>query len=210
MITMNNKQGLLFVAEGIDGCGKTTFLKELEKELLLLGQNVLLTKEPGATKLGKDLREMLMSKTYDLTPLSEYLLFAADRAEHFFHSVIPHLQQGGIVLSDRMGDSSLVYQGIVKKVPINFMKKVNAVCMQQQQPTRVFYLKIDSKIAEKRLKERGKILPFEKTVLEQQSIITAGFDKIFLKRADVSILNAQESVSSLTKQALQVIKKFIK
>ena len=69
----------------------------------------LFTKEPGSTYLGEKIRTMILKKEFDMCSLSEFLLFAADRAEYFQKFIIPSLKQGYLIVSDRMADSSLAY-----------------------------------------------------------------------------------------------------
>src|SRR5438067_1616217 len=104
-------QGMLITIEGIDGSGKSTLAKNLYQHLIANDVDALLTREPGATPLGKALRTILQEKNVAVCDQAEYLLFAADRAQHFKDTIIPALAKGTVVISDRMADSSLVYQG---------------------------------------------------------------------------------------------------
>src|SRR3989338_3646399 len=103
-------KGLFISIEGIDGCGKTTLIEKLVAALKDSDKQVLLTKEPGGSMLGKQLREILQQQQEKLDGKAEFLLFAADRAQHFTTTVIPALENGRIVITDRCSDSSLAYQ----------------------------------------------------------------------------------------------------
>jgi dTMP kinase len=104
--------GLFVAFEGGDGSGKSTQARLLAEWLEHdQGHEVLLTREPGATAVGRQLRELLLGHTNELGPRAEALLFAADRAHHVHSLVRPGLQRGAIVITDRYSDSSVAYQG---------------------------------------------------------------------------------------------------
>lgn len=106
------QSGLFLAVEGGDGAGKTTQIARLAARLTTAGRNVLTTREPGATPLGAHLRRLLLHPdTGPLDPRAEALLFAADRAQHAATVIRPHLNSGGVVITDRYMDSSAAYQG---------------------------------------------------------------------------------------------------
>lgn len=103
----------MFIAfEGIEGSGKSTLVEGVAKGLRKRGRNVLTTREPGASPLGKKLRALLLDlRTENLTKEAEIFLFLADRAQHVNAVIRPALQAGKIVLCDRYQDSTIAYQG---------------------------------------------------------------------------------------------------
>lgn len=103
--------GTFITFEGIDGSGKSTQLRLLNNFLRTHGCNALLTREPGGTKLGLRLREALLDATEEVDPLTELLVFAADRAQHVRRILVPALQNGAVVISDRYADATVAYQG---------------------------------------------------------------------------------------------------
>jgi dTMP kinase len=103
--------GTFITFEGIDGSGKSTQLRLLNNFLRTAGCNVLLTREPGGTKLGLRLREALLDATEEVDPLTELLVFAADRAQHVRRILVPSLEKGEVVISDRYADATVAYQG---------------------------------------------------------------------------------------------------
>ncbi|WP_062205976.1 dTMP kinase [Demequina salsinemoris] len=102
--------GLFVVFEGGDGVGKTTQLKRLSDALQSAGREVVVTREPGGTALGHQLRQLILHGDH-VAPRAEALLYAADRAHHIETLVRPALARGAVVLQDRYIDSSIVYQG---------------------------------------------------------------------------------------------------
>ena len=103
--------GTFITFEGIDGSGKSTQLRLLDKFLRANGCDVLLTREPGGTPLGLRLRAALLDATEEVDPLTELLVFAADRAQHVRRVLRPALAAGGVAISDRYADATVAYQG---------------------------------------------------------------------------------------------------
>jgi dTMP kinase len=117
----NLKKGVLISFEGIDGSGKSLLVNNLYK-ILQTQYKTLITKEPGETDLGKKIRKIVQEQNVKIGPLAEYLLFATDRAQHFTEFIIPNLQEKYLILSDRLADSSIVYNGYGRDLPINKIK----------------------------------------------------------------------------------------
>ena len=103
--------GTFITFEGIDGSGKSTQLRLLGNFLKTHGCNALLTREPGGTTLGLRLRAALLDAMEEVDPLTELLVFAADRAQHVRRMLRPALALGGVVISDRYADATVAYQG---------------------------------------------------------------------------------------------------
>lgn len=119
-------KGKFFVFEGIDGSGKTTQLKLLGESLAARGYPVLYTREPGGTRVGELIRELLLNPQYsELFPRTEALLYAAARAQHVAQVILPALEQGQLVLCDRFLDSSLAYQGFGRGMEVRLLEQIN-------------------------------------------------------------------------------------
>ena len=103
--------GTFITFEGIDGSGKSTQLRLLNNFLRANGWNALVTREPGGTPVGLRLRAALLDATEEVDPLTELLVFAADRAQHVRRVIRPALENGHIVISDRYADATVAYQG---------------------------------------------------------------------------------------------------
>lgn len=192
------KRGFWVVFEGIDGVGKSTLMDLVFKEFELRGYSIVRTGEPGSTPLGKNIRQLLDFDQDRPIPLAEYLLFAADRAQHMANVVIPAIKDKKILFCDRSADSSLAYQGFGRGVDRELIKFVNAQAMQNTFPNRIFYLKLSPDDALRRREQRGGVVPsFE---LEQKSFferVALGFDTIFADRDNVTILDAEQSPKDL-------------
>jgi dTMP kinase len=207
---MKINDGFLFSVEGTEGCGKTTLIKNVLEKLLTMTSQVITTREPGATQLGTTLRTMLMDRVVKPCTLSEFLLFAADRAQHFQEFIIPYLNKNYIIISDRMADSSLVYQGYVKGLDQEMISAVNQWAMQYHKPNLVFYLKIDPITALERIHARNEgFLAFEEEILKKKYELVQGYDLILLNRSDVVVLDANKSPEFLANQMVKVILDYI-
>jgi dTMP kinase len=120
------RNGCVFVAfEGGEGSGKSTQIEKLASSLRAAGHAVTVTHEPGATAVGRRIRELVLHHEEPLTPRAEALLFAADRAHHVDTVIRPALQAGEVVLTDRYVDSSLAYQGVGRGLTIDEVERVS-------------------------------------------------------------------------------------
>ena len=117
MSTSSTPAGKLISFEGLDGAGKTTQIELLTHWLQARGIPYLHTREPGGTPLGAEIRRLLFERPdLDITPLAEAFLFQADRAHHFSTLVLPALEAGTLVVTDRCFDASIAYQGFARNV----------------------------------------------------------------------------------------------
>lgn len=128
--------------EGIDGSGKTTQSRLLAAHLREQGHNVLLTREPGGTEIGDQIRTILLDNlnNTDMQPRTELLLFCASRAQLVGQVIRPHLARGGIVICDRYADSTLAYQGYGHGLPVDELKQILRFATGGLRPDRTIYL----------------------------------------------------------------------
>jgi dTMP kinase len=200
-------RGILIPIEGIDGSGKSTLAHSLFTKL----KNqfpVHLTKEPGGSELGKQLRTILQTQTMPVSAQAEYLLFAADRAQHFDEVIIPNLEQNKIILSDRMCDSSLVYQGYGRGLDLNIIKTINNWVMKNIKPDVTIYVRVPLEIAIQRIHKRNKKLSaFEHTSFLQKLI--GGFDTIYKDRKDVILIDGNQKPGKVLQQTLDALYSWI-
>ena len=205
-----NPKGRLIVVEGIDGSGKTTFSNLLYSKLKQRFNNVFLTKEPGGTKFGTLIRSILENQdiTKSLCKESNFLLFAADRAQHIQEVVEPYISKGYIVISDRMDWSSITYQGCGYGVDISMINNINKWLNCSIEKDLTFYLAIDQETAQKRLLQRGKKLTmFEKATYEFWKRVIKGYEDLCKNNSNVEILDAKQDPDLMIKQAIESIEK---
>ena len=186
------KTGILITFEGIDGSGKSSVARSLcdalKKEFA-----VVLTREPGATELGKQLRTILQKRTFDLDAKAEYLLFAADRVQHMQEIVLPALRDNKVVISDRMADSSFAYQGYGRGVDPGMITQINRWAMQEREPDLTIYLELDYEQACERLAKRNeRATVFERERADFFERVQQGFEVAFKGRTIIRIDASQE------------------
>ena len=200
------KRGMLVSCEGIDGSGKSTLVKNVAKKLTEHNLPVIATREPGATQLGTVIRTLLQEKQIPICQKAEYLLFASDRAQHFHEIVIPNLQNNKIVISDRMADSSIVYQGFGRNLSIDMIKTINNWSMEKITPDLTLYVKISPEIARERLVKRNeKLTDYEKEKESFFKKLITGFETIFSHRQNVLYLDGTQTPEQLADTATEQI-----
>ena len=202
--------GTLIAVEGIDGSGKSTLVGDLSRELASLGREIVVTKEPGGTDFGKHLLDILHKDRDWLGYQAEFLLFATDRSHHFQSVVVPALERGAIVLSDRLADSSLAYQAHGRGLNREMVDRINRWAMSDIQPDLVFYLHLTYEQASKRIRQRQKALStFEKEQQDFWQRVIAGYDKELLGRESVITIDASQTQEAVYAEAVEKLKEWM-
>jgi dTMP kinase len=142
--------------EGGEGTGKSTQIKILAEKLKSLGKQVLVTREPGGTPLGEAIRHLLKHapEGRGMASHTELLLFLASRSELVRQVIVPALDRGSWVLSDRFSDSTIVYQGAGRKLPREVVERLNAFAIGPHLPGLTLVLEVEPEIARQRLEVR--------------------------------------------------------
>ncbi len=144
--------------EGIEGCGKSTQARHLKDYLEGNGREVLLTLEPGGSRLGKELRKMLLSlENNDLTREAELFLYLADRTQHVQQVIRPALHTGKTVISDRFIDSTVAYQGFGREMHVQTLQNMNRVAVDGTWPDLTFLLDLSPETGLRRALERNMV-----------------------------------------------------
>ena len=147
----------MFIAfEGPDGSGKSTQSKLLAEYLQGLGQNVLLTREPGGTAIGEQIRHVLHDlRNKAMQPRAEILLYSAARAQLVGEKIKPHLAAGGIVLSDRYADSTMAYQGYGRGLDLERLRLITAFATDHLKPDLTLLFDIEAEAGLRRRQAGG-------------------------------------------------------
>jgi dTMP kinase len=150
-------RGKFLVLEGIDGCGKSTQLRQLaawlpSSGLLPPGATLITSREPGGTALGQALRELLLHPPQGLAPQSraELLLYAADRAQHVQQCIEPNLATGNWLLCDRFSGSTAAYQGFGRGLNLSLIDQLEQLATAGLQPDLCVWLELDPQLAAQR------------------------------------------------------------
>lgn len=144
-------QGTFISFEGVDGVGKTTQVERLRAYIESQGRECVVTREPGGTALGVAIRKMLLhgvdtgdeNDCADIAPRAEALLFAADRAQHVAEVILPALQRGAVVITDRYLDSSLAYQAGGRELTAAEIRNLSMWATNGLLPERTYLLDMD-------------------------------------------------------------------
>ena len=157
-ITGQTTQGIFIAFEGGEGTGKSTQSKLLAQWLEQEGETVLLSREPGGTELGKDLRKILLGhETGNISPRAEALLYAADRAHHVYSVIRPALDRGEVVISDRYFDSSAAYQGAGRVLNPTEVARISRWATESLYPTLTILIDLPAEIGLSRLQSRDRL-----------------------------------------------------
>jgi dTMP kinase len=157
-ITSPKTDGLFISFEGGEGSGKSTQSKLLKEWFENEGKSVVLSREPGGTDLGKNLRKILLDNdTGDISPRSEALLYAADRAHHVYSLIRPALERGDVVITDRYFDSSIAYQGAGRILSPNEVARINRWATESLFPTLTIILDQPADIGLSRIKSADRL-----------------------------------------------------
>jgi dTMP kinase len=137
--------------EGIEGSGKTTHAKHMVRFLQNKGYDCVLTREPGGTRIGEKIRAILLDPlSKDMYPLTEFLLYTADRAQHIKEYILPLLSDGKMVLCDRYYDATMAYQGFARGLDIGLIEKIHKLLFENLKPDITLLLDLPPEIGLKR------------------------------------------------------------
>ena len=193
--------------EGIEGSGKTSSLKSITDLLDKKNISYVVTREPGGSSIGKELRAILLDPETEISPEVELLLMLSDRKDHVEKVILPNLEKGNWVVSDRFMDSSIAYQGggrqLGKKLIISLSEYLN---LPQPDLTLLFDLPVETSLS--RVKERGALDRFEKEELEfHKRIRNAYLDLAKNNSNRIKIIDSSEKIESMLNNVKQAIEK---
>lgn len=203
--------GLFIAFEGGEGAGKTTQVDRLTFTLMQAGITPVVTREPGATPLGLQLRRLLLDSPPGTVPArAEALLYAADRAVHAASVIWPALDRGEIVICDRYIDSSVAYQGFGRKLGPGHVAALSEFATDSLFPDLVIVLDIDPQIGLARVASRG-VRPdrIESEALEFHQLVRAGFLSARSRGGRYLMLDATEPADVLAGQIATHVFKLI-
>jgi|TARA_B110000495_G_scaffold198685_1_gene210880 dTMP kinase len=169
MTQAESLSGKLFTFEGSEGSGKSTQIELLADELEGMGHEIIVTREPGGTEIGEEIRHLLIhnSAGASMTPEAELLLFAAARAQLVRQVILPALETGKIILCDRFLDSTTVYQGAARSIASDPVSYINQFAAAAITPDLTFILDVPAEESIARVKRRINDLPDR---MEQENV----------------------------------------
>lgn len=209
---MATKQGLLISFEGGEGGGKTTQVVRLRDRLIKAGHDVIALREPGGTVISEQIREIVLSsKHVGIAYTTEVLLFQAARAQIYREIVLPSLEVGKVVLMDRTRDSSVVYQGMVRKFGVAQIEELNKISTKDTYPDLTFLLDVDAETGLLRQEDAGgsnrmemEGLPFHQQVREAYLQLATQDDKNRWR-----VIDATKSLTQVEEAIWQEVEKHL-
>jgi dTMP kinase len=196
--------GLFVTFEGIDGSGKSTQMELCAQALEAAGHAVVLTRNPGGTEFGLELRQILLHSTKPVYPLSELLLFIADRAQHMDELVFPALQAGNIILCDRHMDSTLAYQGYGRGLDLHTIRELNQIAIQGKKPDLTLLFDGDPAVLAHRVNHRGQADRMEQEKADFHQRVRQGYLTLAQQEPErIVVLDATQDIQTLHQQVMQ-------
>ena len=204
-------KGLFIVMEGPDGSGKTTQINLLEQYLKEAGYECLITREPGGTVIGEEVRELILNPEYkEMSPVTEMLLYAASRAQLVHEVIGPALEAGKIVISDRFVDSSIVYQGIARNLGISTVAAVNAPGIGIYRPDGIFFIDLSEAEGIRRKKNQKKLDRMEQESIDFHHLVSEGYRKVLAERPEVIKIDGGKDIDVIQKKILNHVYELLK
>jgi len=207
------KSGCFITFEGIEGCGKSTQLRLAARWLEEQGYSVCCTREPGGTDIGSHIRKLLLSENNTgLAPLSEALLYMADRFQHIQDVIRPALAVSKIVLCDRYHDSTIAYQGYARKIPLELLNAIWSQSGAALEPHLTILLDLDPAVGIARSLQKLALQQvdesrFEKEALQFHIDVRSGFLTLAEQNPSrIRILDASGSIESIHQHVLHLLK----
>lgn len=204
-------KGLFIVMEGPDGSGKTTQINLLEQYLKEAGYECLITREPGGTVIGEEVRELILNPEYkEMSPVTEMLLYAASRAQLVHEVIGPALEAGKIVISDRFVDSSIVYQGIARNLGISTVAAVNAPGIGIYRPDGIFFIDLSEAEGIRRKKNQKKLDRMEQESIDFHHLVSEGYRKVLAERLEVIKIDGGKDIDVIQKKIRNHVDELLK
>ena len=216
------KKELFITFEGLEGCGKTTQAKMLFNFLTKQKIPSIYTKEPGGTKIGDKIRKILLDQKNDgMDYKTEMLLFLASRAENVRLIILPALEKGKVVISDRFYDSTTAYQGYGRGIDLKIIKHLNSLVVGKAVPDLTFILDINPYEGLRRSTSFGNSheMRFEEEFINKKIIE----GKLFLERvrhgyyqlsqeetSRIKIIDANRKKEDIFEEIIKIVNKKIK
>ena len=204
---------LFITFEGVEGSGKTTQIRRLERHLIHKGIPCKVTREPGGPPISEKVRKILLNPDHrEMVPLSELLLYEAARAQHLKEVIEPILKKGGVVLCDRFSDATIAYQGFGRKLDLELIKRLNQLATRGRKPDVTFLLDCPSGLGLKRAvlrnqrQRKAKEERFEREEIQFHRRVRRGYLWIAKKEPRrVRVIDTREGVTKSFEKIREIV-----
>jgi dTMP kinase len=206
--------GLFITFEGTEGSGKSTIIKNLADILAKEGYDLILSREPGGSKIAEQIRSTILDvNNTQMDKKTEALLYAAARSQHLHDVILPAIKENKLVLCDRYIDSSIAYQGYARDINIKDIKDINEFGTAGLLPHLTILFDLDPKIGLARIAkdQKREINRLDLEQLEFHQKVRAGYLKIAKHdKKRVAIVDASLDIQTITDKCLALIREKIK
>ena len=197
--------GTFLTLEGPEGAGKTTQVKLLSTKLDAIGIPHLITRDPGGTPLGKQIRRVLLTPGNPVSPMAELLLYSADRAQHVDELIIPALKAGKLVICDRFTDSTVAYQGYGRSLDLKLIDQLNEMSTQGLKPELTILFDLESEKGLGRLHPGGHDR-MEREAIEFHHRVRKGYLELSKREPERwQVIDASKALSAVQDELKQII-----
>jgi dTMP kinase len=206
-------KGLFITFEGTEGCGKSTQIELLARQLRKLGHDALALREPGGTPIGEEIRHTLKHSRANtaMTSEAELLLMNASRAQLVREVIRPALAAGRIILCDRFYDSTTAYQGHGRELDLQMIKSIIDIAVGETRPDLTLLLRVSPEVSELRRVVRQATLPFMRDRMEEAdkgffARVARGYETIAAAEPErVRVLDGADSVEHVFKKIWELV-----
>jgi dTMP kinase len=204
--------GLFITIEGPDGAGKSTQIKKLEKFLLENGYKVLVTREPGGTKISEAIRDIILNCQFKkMSDITEMFLYAAARAQLINEIIAPALESGKIVICDRFVDSSAVYQGIARGIGIENVYRVNAYSVGRYMPNITFLIDINAEEGIRRKESQKELDRMELENIQFHQLVVDGYRSLAdIQKERIMRIDGNLSIDKISETIISKVMELLK
>lgn len=203
------KKGLFITFEGPDGSGKTSVSTAVCNRLIEEGYNIRYTREPGGSRIAEKIRDIILDpNNTEMDARTEALLYAASRRQHLTDKVLPAINEGITIVSDRFVDSSLAYQGCGRQIGIDEVYSINQFAIDNNMPYKTLFLDVDAEVGLQRIqKGREHLDRLDQEELGFHERVYEGYQQIIEKYKDrMIVIDANRDLDVVIEDAYTILK----
>ena len=202
-------KGLFISFEGGEGSGKSSAINVIKEKLEADGHKVVITREPGGVNVSEQIRNVILAVDNQMSKETEALLYAASRVEHLYAKVIPLINDGYIVLSDRYIDSSLAYQGYARGIGIEKVLEINMFA-REYLPKVTYFFDVTPEVGLARIQGRDKIDRLDLETIDFHQKVYEGYKEVCrLYPERVKSINGERKIEEIIEEVYNDIKKHL-
>ncbi|MCR4608436.1 MAG: dTMP kinase [Eubacterium sp.] len=203
--------GIFISMEGPDGSGKSTQIELLKKYFEDKGIECVITREPGGTRISEAVRGIILNKDYtEMDYMTELLLYASARAQLVSEVILPALEEGKCVISDRFVDSSAVYQGIARGLGVETVYEINKYATRNRFPDKTFLLDLPAEVGIARKKDQKDLDRMELEKLSFHEKVAQGYREMADRDSERIVrIDATKSVEEIHEIIISEVSKYV-